>query len=229
VKAEDLHSLTVQTARREGLARHIAEATGLSIGAVRGRLKRAHGRMLLRNRFADVWPRVMRAVDKPARTRSRRTTKTAQPKNLKGSDTRTIHRVRQEFTTSCGVAVVAMFARVSHAEAMSVMFPNGGGFYGTWLKDVKAALRHFGVPYAPRWRRFKSWSEIPTTSLVKVRWTNADGSTGLHWVIFQRRDNGNWQVIDPDPPRGGTLRLSRAEARRYSGITYLSVEARRPS
>jgi len=140
----------------------------------------------------------------------------------------TIHRVRQEFTTSCGVAVVAMFARVSHREALSVLFPKPGRDYRTWLRDLKRALDHFGVTYAPRWHRFRSWDEIPRTSLVKVRWREPGGTSGLHWIIFQRRANGEWRVIDPDPPRSGTLRLNAAELARYTGVTYLEVNAREP-
>jgi ABC-type bacteriocin/lantibiotic exporter with double-glycine peptidase domain len=192
-------------------------------------LARSHGRTLLRNLFDDVWSRLQAIFAsmpaKPPKDKRRRVT----PKSNSAAP-RTIHRVRQEFTTSCGVAVVAMFARVSHKEALAVMFPKPRRDYGTWLKDLTRALDHFGVTYAPRWRRFHSWEAIPKTSLVKVRWTNNDGSTGLHWIVFQRRHNGEWQVIDPDPPRRrGTLRLNDRELARYQGISYLEVNARLPS
>jgi hypothetical protein len=54
------------------------------------------------------------------------------------------------------------------------------------------------------------------------------GRTGLHWMIFQRRANGEWRVIDPDPPRRGTLRLDARELAYYQGVTYLEVAARLP-
>jgi hypothetical protein len=208
---------SVQDARRDGLAKEIASLTGLSLAAVRGRLSRAHGRSLLRNVFADAWP------EGPRRT----TTAAAEHVGLRPASQRTIHRVRQSFRTSCGVAVVAMFARVSEQDAMAVLFPNGGRVFYTHLRQLKRALDHFGVRYDPHWRRFVSWEAIPKTSLVKVRWKE-NGRTGLHWVIFQRRHDATWHVIDPDPPHRGTLRLSDAERKQYTGITYMPVEARPP-
>ncbi|MBX3214066.1 MAG: hypothetical protein KF850_18670 [Labilithrix sp.] len=205
----------------------IAEKTGLSYAIVRGRLVRAHGRTLLRNLFAELW-RASRVGSKPS-VRQEPAPNGPAARHPAQPAAHTIHRVRQEFSTSCGVAVVAMFARVSHREAMSIMFPNGTtGDYRTWLKDLKRALDHFGVTYASRWFRFRSWEEIPTTSLVKVRWRKSDGAAGAHWVIFQRRKTGEWRVIDPDPPRGGTLRLSSKELSWYTGVTYLAVNAREP-
>lgn len=206
---------SVQDARREGMAKEIASFTGLSLAAVRGRLSRAHGRSLLRNVFADAWPE------------GARRTMPAVAERLRPASQRTVHRVRQSFPTSCGVAVVAMFARVSEQDAMAVLFPNGGRTFYTHLRQLKHALDHFGVHYDPHWRRFVSWEAIPKTSLVKVRWAD-DGRKGLHWVIFQRRHDGTWNVIDPDSPRRVTLRLSDAERRQYTGITYMPVEARLP-
>jgi hypothetical protein len=223
-----LHDLNVRVAREDRLAPLIAEKTGLSNAAVRGRLVRAHGRTLLRNLF-DELPRPSKADSEPFAPQKRVAVDEPAARPPRQSTAHTIHRVRQEFSTSCGVAVVAMFARVSHREAMSFMFPKAmRGDYRTWLRDLKRALDHFGVSYASRWHRFQSWDEIPTTSLVKVRWHNADGGAGTHWVIFQRRKTGEWRVIDPDPPRGGTLRLGTNELSRYTGVTYLAVNAREP-
>jgi hypothetical protein len=120
-----------------------------------------------------------------------------------------------------------MFARVSEPDAMAVLFPKRGRTFYTHLHQLKRALDHFGIRYDPRWRRFVSWDAIPTTSLVKVRWDEG-GRKGFHWVIFQRRSDGDWNVIDPDPPRRGTLRLTEAESERYMGVTYMPVEARLP-
>jgi hypothetical protein len=222
-----LHDQSVQVARRDRLAKVIAAVTRLSVAAVRGRLARAHGRTLLRNLFADVWPKRVRGPVRPLSAPN--TTKS--PKRIRSapSPERTIHRVRQEFSTSCGVAVVAMFARVSHAEAMAVLFPEPGRVFYTHLYQLKRALDHFGVPYGSRWSRFTSWAEIETTALVKVRWEDSDGRVGFHWVIFQRRTDGGWAVIDPDPQRSGTQRLGRTERAQFTGITYLPVEARLPT
>lgn len=224
-----LGELNVRTARERRLGATIARETGFSYAVVRGRLPRAHGRTLLRTLFGDVWSKrgsepEATVTERPSRPMSPRTAVKEQARSV---GPHTIHRVRQEFSTSCGVAIVAMLARVAHADAMSVLFPVQRAPFSTWLKDLKRDLDHFGVTYAPRWRRCRSWEEIPSTSLVKVKW-QANGRTGFQWVIFQRRDNGEWRVIDPDPPRQGTLRLSNGELSKFEGVTYLVVNARRP-
>ena len=136
---------------------------------------------------------------------------------------RTVHRVRQEFDTSCGVAVVAMFARVSHAEALAVMFPRARRrttFYTTHAQVIRA-LDHFGVPRGPRQRRIRTWDQVPSTALVAARSHHSDGS--WHWVILQRRSDGTSHVLDPDV-QAGTQRLSSAEQAHLRPISYLAVE-----
>lgn len=51
-----LRNMTVEEARGQRVSGRVAELTNLSLSAVRGRLRRAHGRSLLRNVFTDVWP-----------------------------------------------------------------------------------------------------------------------------------------------------------------------------
>jgi ABC-type bacteriocin/lantibiotic exporter with double-glycine peptidase domain len=154
----------------------------------------------------------------------KRARKRAPKRTPKAKDAaRTIHRVRQEFRTSCGVAVVAMFARVSHDEAMRVMFPRKRRVFYTHYTDVIRALDKFGIAHGARTHRFRRWEDIPSTSLVKVRAKDSDGKVLRHWVIYQKRDDGSWNVIDPDPGRGGTQRLETPELRQYVGMTYLTV------
>ncbi len=154
------------------------------------------------------------------RPRRRPTKRTRRPAR---SEERTIHRVRQKFTTSCGVAVVGMFARVSHDDAMRIMFPTPRRVYYTHYTDIKRALDHFGVEHGGRFRRFDSWDEIPSTSLAKVKWKGENGRFFFHWVIFQRKADGGWRVLDPDPAGQGTQSLSKAELSRYIPLTYLTV------
>src|SRR4029079_9997629 len=64
------------------------------------------------------------------------------------------------------LAVVAMLARVSHPEALPILFPRPRRNFRTWLKDLKRALGHrryvfCGVDFVPakrslrpRWSRF---------------------------------------------------------------------------
>src|SRR6266568_4728895 len=106
---EVLGELNVRAARERRLAPIIAKETGLSYAVVRGRLGRAHGRTLLRNLFGDVWSTQATASQaffrkKPASRRN--DLPPAMQKPVHAGGPHTIHRVRQEFSTSCGVAVV---------------------------------------------------------------------------------------------------------------------------
>ena len=184
--------LNVKGARDRRLAPRIAEQTGLSYAVVRGRLTRVHGRTLVTNLFPELRAAVARkgtTARKPAAKSSRIVAPrpVPEPTASRAKAARTIHRVRQEFDTSCGVAVVAMFARVSHGEAMAAMFPRirnpkPSGSYLTWLKDVLRGLDHFGVEHAGRWRRFTGWAAIRSTSLVKVK-IQEGRRTWYHWVV----------------------------------------------
>jgi hypothetical protein len=117
-----------------------------------------------------------------------------------------------------------MLARVSHDEALAVLFPKRGTVFYTHLHQLKRALEHFGVKYGTRWMRFHSWDEIPTTSLVKVK-GETNSRTWFHWVVFQRRRDGGREVIDPEPGRRGTQRLTGREINEYKGVSYLPVQA----
>lgn len=137
----------------------------------------------------------------------------------------TVHRVRQERTTSCGVAVVAMLARVSHREAMKVMFPRGGRDFRTHYSDLRRALVHFGVPHAQRAIRCSSWDKVPTNAIAGVRGYDESDRAFYHWVIAQRK-GGRVVVLDPGA-EGQTLTLADPEL--YELQSYLPVEPRKPA
>lgn len=149
------------------------------------------------------------------------------------ADERTVHRVRQKYRTSCGIAAAAMLARVSHEEALAVIFPSTKAKarrkkFNTHYQDVMKALKHFGVVHAERPIRVKAWESIPATSLVKVKWFDSDGKVGWHWVVFQRKSDRKWRVLDPDATRKETQLLTPAEYSRYTPVSYLVVNARAP-
>jgi hypothetical protein len=125
------------------------------------------------------------------------------------------------------VAVIAMLARVSHEEALAVMFPNGACEYSTDQDQLNSALDHFEIHRVPQWKQFSTWEGIPTTSIVMVKSQDSQRVWLFHWVIFQRRAKGTWSVIDPIPPRAGTQRLTPTELSRFTGVSYSAVEPRR--
>jgi hypothetical protein len=227
VNRNELGQLSVKAAREQRLSAEIAEVTGLSRSAVYGRLRRAHGRTLLRNLFTDVWkPKSAKPVPKATPRVP------ASPPERRGgpAQVHTIARVRQRLDSDCGVAVLAMLARVPYAKAMKVLFPGPvRDYYSGWHgeRSVPRALDRLGVSRAPKAIRFQSWSKIPTTSLVEVEVKPGQpgGTRYRHWVIFQRRDNGDWRVIDPQPPRSGTQRLSNHELEAFVGIRFMPVDA----
>lgn len=108
----------------------------------------------------------------------------------------TIARVRQVFTTSCGVAVVAMFARQEHAVVKAFIFPKPKKNYGTYYKDLWRALDHFGVEHEKKVRKFEGWSKIPSTAFVHVRWKGLPKGAQGHWVIFQKLAK-DYRLLDP--------------------------------
>jgi hypothetical protein len=216
-----LHDLNVQAARRDQLAKEIAAFTGLSLPAVRGRLKRAHGRRLLRNLFADVWP----GESRPAR-QVMPAEHVSTPRSATRAPERTIHRVRQAYVTSCGVAVVAMLACREHDEVLAFMFPRASRrrvFY-TGYRDIIAALDKFNVKHGLRSRRVSAWEQIPSTSVVLEQ----TGDNDWHWVILRRKPDGGSYVLDPAADGSGTLRLTPDEQEDYPPVSYLTVEPIRP-
>ncbi len=137
----------------------------------------------------------------------------------------TVARVRQVDETSCGVAAAAMFARQTHAVVKSFMFPDPKRkHFGTHYPDVWNALEHFGVEHERKIRRFKSWNEIPSHALVKIRWNGMPASRSLHWVIFQRLPEG-FRVIDPGS-WGDTL--AQIDFKSCKGLTFSLVTPRTP-
>lgn len=145
------------------------------------------------------------------------------PRKKRSTSERTIHRVRQLSDTSCGVAATAMLARVSHETAQAMIFPGGPRTsYGTHYADIRRALDHFKVPHGNKAVRTGSWSKIPTTALVKVRWS-VEGHSGLHWIIFQRKSASAWRLIDPGAKSPETQLLKPADYAHYHPLSYLTV------
>lgn len=221
---KELGALSVREAREKRLSEELSKITRLSRSAVYGRLRRAHGRTLLRNLFGELFKdatSVRPMTGKVAAVRP------ALAQSQSDSAAHTIARVRQRRKSDCGVAVVAMLARVPYEEAMKLLFPRPVREHYTSWGQVCRALDDLGVPRSPNGKPFRSWGEIPTTSLVmvEVKGRLHQGGPLRHWVIFQRRANGEWRVIDPDPPRKGTLRLADDELAPLIGLRYLPVDA----
>ena len=109
--------------------------------------------------------------------------------------------VRQKKSTSCGVAVVAMLAGVTHDEALEVMFGKGpyarSMKFGTDWDDLRRGLQFFNVKherayYIKHWRRLTKLAILGSGDEV-------DDLKG-HWVIY---DPKNGLIYDPCPTRGG--------------------------
>ena len=130
----------------------------------------------------------------------------------------TIPRVRQANLTSCGIAVVAMAAKVTHAEARVAIFGDESrANYVTTYADLRRGLDALGVVRAVRARRFRGWACMTESAIVLIRSSHPDYD---HWVLYQHRERGS-TVLDPGAS-GDTL--SRSDFSRMKGISYLPVE-----
>lgn len=93
--------------------------------------------------------------------------------------------------TSCGVACVAMLARLSYRDAFRVgtelwTRQSWEGNYRTDAAELRAMLAEVG------WRlgrkvRCKTWRKIPSGALVAV---HKKRNNGWHWVVSDSDDEG---------------------------------------
>lgn len=109
------------------------------------------------------------------------------------------NKIRQQGSSDCGVACLAMAAGISYNEAKDAFDSTGlsvrrGGkaAYSSNFKELLCALEHKGV-LASR-KRFKGWGDIQGLSIIK---TNVDAKRNWHWVVAYRDAEHGIIVLDP--------------------------------
>ncbi|MBK8093391.1 MAG: hypothetical protein IPK32_15780 [Verrucomicrobiaceae bacterium] len=99
--------------------------------------------------------------------------------------TRPIQRVVQQTGTSCGVACVAMLARLSFRDAHRLAHEvlkkkRKQSNQRTYPEHLRAMLKPLGLRLG-RQVKCRTWRKVPPDSLVAVQWNRAKGT--WHWVV----------------------------------------------
>lgn len=100
---------------------------------------------------------------------------------------------RQFENGDCGVACVAMVTGNSYEEVEQAFHENGivrDGEYFSFHKDLICVLEKMG--YVVKKRRFSSWKEVITPSIVKI---NVRSGNYWHWVVLAEQR----VLLDPKP------------------------------
>lgn len=102
-----------------------------------------------------------------------------------------IQRVLQRYKSDCGVACVAMVARVSYQQAfVAIGFAPGQTKFYTGHRQLTAALRRLGLTV--HWKMFRSWAAISGIAIVAVN--HRYQRMNFHWVVFD-----GVCILDPFP------------------------------
>ena len=119
---------------------------------------------------------------------------TAQPASAAG-----YRIVKQRQSCDCGVACLAMIARVSYERAraefdaagLATKYPRRP--YASNFADLARCARDIGCPLTMR--RFMGWTALPAAAIVKVPCVDRP-TRHWHWVVAVR-EGENVAVLDP--------------------------------
>jgi ABC-type bacteriocin/lantibiotic exporter with double-glycine peptidase domain len=116
---------------------------------------------------------------------------------IKSRDLPPIRRITQQTGTSCGIACVAMLARISYREAFRAGIEcydkeHWSGTHRTTIGELRDILASLG------WRLGRKvattdWKKVPEGCLVAVHWKEEQG---WHWVVTSEDDDGAF-FFDP--------------------------------
>jgi hypothetical protein len=104
-----------------------------------------------------------------------------------------MRRVRQRNRSDCGVACVAMLARVSYQQAFDTFgFAEGERRFYTSRVQLVNALKLLGCEV--QWRKFSSWEAVSGSAILGVNYRC--NRCNFHWVAYDGK-----YVRDPSPKR----------------------------
>lgn len=115
---------------------------------------------------------------------------------------RPIRRVKQLSGTSCGIACVAMLARLSYRDAMRCAEDLWGSkdewdSHRTDAAELREMLEALGWELGNR-VNCEDWSKVPEACLAVVQQKKTKaGSLVWHWVVGVRGRSGTVVVLDP--------------------------------
>ena len=134
--------------------------------------------------------------------------------------------IRQKYSTSCGIACVAMIAGKSHKTIMQKAIE-----LFQWLSEdleynsrtsrkmIKILLAEYGFEGA--FKSFSSWENIEGVNLVAVRYNPKTGN--WHWVVA-KRDRTTLKIYDPEKESPLEFRKKeKPDGRTYRGKWFLRI------
>jgi len=128
---------------------------------------------------------------------------------------RAMRRVRQRYRSDCGVACVAMLARVSYQQAFDAFgFAGSERRFYTSHGQIAEALQILGLQI--QWKKFSSWDDVPGRAILGVN--HRCDRRNYHWVAYDGKC-----IRDPNPNRPPRVRLF--ERYRASGWYLLAVDS----
>lgn len=109
-------------------------------------------------------------------------------------------KVRQRLRTDCGVACLAMVARVEYEQAAQAFTQAGLAVkrrgkqpFSSNFKDIASAAARLDISI--QMQRFRSWDDVQSPTILKV--SSGGGRKGdWHWVVALRTERGI-EILDP--------------------------------
>ena len=121
----------------------------------------------------------------------------------------------QKYSTSCGIACVAMLAEKKHdtvlKEAKTTFTEKRFGRTSSYTKrdEIKVLLEKFGVSWKNDFKSVmqddqnqkKFWNSLKGINLVAVKFRIKDETEYWHWIVTIQSKNG-LEIYDPNPKKG---------------------------
>lgn len=131
-----------------------------------------------------------------------------------------VRRVRQEHSTSCGIACVAMITGIPYRKVLAIAkeqirWRRDNSFYTNYV-DLKVLLSFFNVKYGYG-RMVKHWDSVSDLAIVAINYS--EKYNNWHWVVFCRENHSQY-VLDPKSKTEKRTDFSRMRLRSYLPIKY---------
>lgn len=110
-----------------------------------------------------------------------------------------MRRKKQHDATDCGLACVAMLAKVSvddvKRKARDLFNWADENDFSTEGPELRKLLNFYKIQTAKRLVPFNGWDKLPSLCILAINYHEMDET--WHWVIFERKD-GEKSVTDPN-------------------------------
>ncbi|MBX3329680.1 MAG: hypothetical protein KF722_04705 [Nitrospira sp.] len=125
--------------------------------------------------------------------------------------------------TGCGIAAVAAIAGVSYRQAQRTanrlgIFANDRRLWSE-TAHVRRLLQEYRLRPVSIEQPFRSWSSLPDSALLAIKWHRKQGQPYWHWVVFVR-DRAGERVLDSNRSLTRHVRrdFGRMKPKWYMGV-----------